>query len=201
MFRPFKYGVVGIIALFGVSSSAFAVEDVSAGDHNLSADFTQTDEVCIFCHTPHNSDTTTGVLWNRTTDSTGFTMYGSATIDMTIAGAPQGVSLACLSCHDGSIGFNEILNGPTLTPAKFMTGAENLGKDLSGDHPISVTYNTALDPGFHAIADVEAAGLKLYGSGSDQVECGSCHNPHETTTKFLRMPNTASALCLTCHIK
>ena len=37
------------------------------------------------------------------------------------------------------------------------------------------------------------------------VECASCHDPHveETATRktFLRIANTGSALCLTCHNK
>ena len=40
------------------------------------------------------------------------------------------------------------------------------------------------------------------------VECGSCHDPHNNTTfvagesvNFLRMPNTGSQICTTCHVK
>ena len=34
------------------------------------------------------------------------------------------------------------------------------------------------------------------------VECGSCHDPHNSTNPtFLRMANTGSQLCLTCHNK
>ncbi len=39
------------------------------------------------------------------------------------------------------------------------------------------------------------------------VECGSCHDPHNDTTagpssvSFLRINNTASQICTTCHVK
>lgn len=41
------------------------------------------------------------------------------------------------------------------------------------------------------------------GSGQNQpfVECGSCHDPHSNNDLFLRLPNTGSRLCLTCHTK
>jgi predicted CXXCH cytochrome family protein len=43
----------------------------------------------------------------------------------------------------------------------------------------------------------------MYGATNDQVECATCHNPHDQTTfgKFLRFDNAASALCTTCHNK
>jgi hypothetical protein len=39
------------------------------------------------------------------------------------------------------------------------------------------------------------------------VECGSCHDPHNdtsagpTSVQFLRINNTASQICTTCHVK
>lgn len=50
--------------------------------------------------------------------------------------------------------------------------------------------------------------LPLYrrseGGGAQEVpfiECSSCHDPHSNNSKFLRIPNEGSRLCLTCHIK
>lgn len=83
-----------------------------------------------------------------------------------------------------------------------MTGGALFGTDLSNDHPIAVTYNTALDPAFNAILNGKVGVLPLYGAGKNQVECGTCHNVHNNTIDpFLRATNTGSALCLTCHIK
>ena len=33
------------------------------------------------------------------------------------------------------------------------------------------------------------------------IECSSCHDPHSSNSKFLRVSNESSRLCLTCHIK
>lgn len=33
------------------------------------------------------------------------------------------------------------------------------------------------------------------------IECSSCHDPHSANTTFLRVENSASRLCLTCHDK
>lgn len=33
------------------------------------------------------------------------------------------------------------------------------------------------------------------------VECASCHDPHTTNTTFLRVENTGSKVCLSCHVK
>lgn len=33
------------------------------------------------------------------------------------------------------------------------------------------------------------------------VECASCHDPHTSNATFLRIQNTASAVCLACHVK
>ena len=221
---------IGVLGSIGVVQAA---ENVGLTKHNLSTTGTfqvhltaGTDEVCVFCHSPHTEVTTASAvqppLWNRTTTLTGFTMYSSATIEMLIAAQPQGVSLACLSCHDGSIAFDQLINGPgsgnfasdpgarqtgwtwlnSLDDMSKVGGIAFIGKDLRADHPISVTYDTTQDPQFQPAAAVVTGGLKLFGPAADQVECASCHNPHEADlATFYRIDNAQSALCTTCHIK
>lgn len=73
-------------------------------------------EICVYCHTPHSANAAIAApLWNRSAPSTAYTLYSSATMD-TVVGQPSGVSLACLSCHDGSIGVDQILNAPGSGP-------------------------------------------------------------------------------------
>ncbi|MBI5182346.1 MAG: hypothetical protein HZA06_05505 [Nitrospirae bacterium] len=73
--------------------------------------FNKYGEVCVYCHTPHGA-TTDAPLWNRTLPATGgYTPYSSSTIDTNI-GQPDGVSLACLSCHDGTIAVDAVRNAP-----------------------------------------------------------------------------------------
>lgn len=77
------------------------------------------DEICVFCHTPHGASTdtdTTSFLWNRTNPqgSHNYTMYSSSTFTTPISSKPTGVSMMCMSCHDGvtSIAVNTLLNAP-----------------------------------------------------------------------------------------
>ncbi len=212
-------GIVGALVVFSTMNAGATVvgskHDLTQATGSGNTYYTNgTDEVCVFCHTPHGADNQ-APLWNRSMPTGPFTMYNSATIDMTIAAAPQGVSLACLSCHDGSIAFDALINGPgsgnytaggasqgyTWTGGSVMgAGVAKVGPDLSTEHPVSVTYDTLQDSAFNAAA----GGLPLYGASSDQVECGSCHNPHENNPAwgpFLRASNAGSALCTTCHIK
>lgn len=211
--------IVGMGILLALPSSVSAqTDDVTNTKHNLSITSGGSDptggnlvdygQICVYCHTPHN--VSEYPLWNRGAPGGPFTMYSSSTIQMTIAAAPQSVSAACLGCHDGTIGLDVITTAPhsfTGTPPSTVPGTNtmpagptNFGTDLSNDHPISVTYNTGADAAFHSIGDATTAGARFYGSGT--VECGSCHNPHNSTWEpFLRTTNDASALCLACHIK
>lgn len=69
-------------------------------------------EVCVYCHTPHGAQTGSAPLWNRTLPTSGnYTPYSSSTIDTNV-GQPDGISLACLSCHDGTIAVDSIINKP-----------------------------------------------------------------------------------------
>jgi len=190
-----------------------------AGAADISAGVADYGEICVYCHTPHGGQTG-APLWNRSFGATPYQMYtvaNSATLDMVVAATPGSVSLACLSCHDGTIGIDVITNPPNSSAATslgltmgglFPTGLnslKNLSTDLRNDHPIGVTFATSgvnSDASFNALATIKLAGLKFYGTGVDQVECATCHNPHSSTNvPFLRIANAGSALCLTCHIK
>lgn len=69
-------------------------------------------EACVYCHTPHNASSF-APLWNRTlpTDR-GYQMYSSPNFDSVLPKAPDGISLACLSCHDGSVAVDSVLKPP-----------------------------------------------------------------------------------------
>lgn len=182
-------------------------------------------EVCVFCHTPHEANTSNGPLWNRRVSNTGvFQVYTSPTMDGSCAATPSPVSLACLSCHDGvgggavnSADTHALVNGSNndggtstqncyachsggvILPGEWF----QVGPDLSDDHPISIDYSAVqlLDPDFNTPPDSQNgwSDIKLFGG---RVECPSCHNPHDNTNvPFLRKSITASSLCYTCHKK
>jgi len=120
----------------GAGYTSVKAEDVRNTMHNLSTSnpisgvnigsgSAGTTEVCVFCHTPHGADVSNQAapLWNRAIPaSAGYTPYNSANFDG-IAGQPVGVSLACLSCHDGASSLDAQINGPGS--GGFFNGARN----------------------------------------------------------------------------
>lgn len=189
------------LLLAGFTTSALAA--VSGSSHDLSVarvPGTTTNQTCVFCHAPHNTNTgfTGAPLWNRATPGSTYTAYTSTTINQTPS-APGVNSRTCLSCHDGSADVSTVYNGGTaldyLAGSQPVTGIYNVGTDLRNDHPVGITYPGAVANEFNALP----ATLPLYTS---LIECGTCHDPHVTTNgRFLRLSNSASALCTACHIK
>lgn len=175
---------------------------IAGSKHDLST-VGSSPNVCVYCHISHSAVPDGPPLWNRASNSPGaYTMYASDTMDMAISPGPQEASLVCLSCHDGTIAIDDF--GGATGGRNFITGSAKVGRDLTDDHPISVTYEPSRDMGnFVSLASVKQAGLRFYGPNQDQLECGTCHDPHETSKSpyFLRMANDGSAMCLTCHDK
>ena len=72
-------------------------------------------EVCVYCHTPHGANSDVRLpLWNRTIKATTYTTYsqlGTSTLTQTVV-QPGANSLSCLSCHDGQVGVDSIINMP-----------------------------------------------------------------------------------------
>lgn len=86
-----------------------------AGNPNIRVDPRANGEVCVFCHTPHAAKTDgprAAPLWNRALSTAAYVMYDSPWLDSKPASAPQGVSMACLSCHDGTVAVDALINAP-----------------------------------------------------------------------------------------
>lgn len=220
-----------------------------------------TDEICVFCHTPHASNTAVNApLWNKALPGTTYTLYSSGTMQGTASLSNNNMSLACLSCHDGTQAMDNMINKPTTggnpgsagwnatgsrlsgtwyagtddaeATGNTSSGALNakiymeLGSDLSNDHPVGIPYcgggqtglgnSSCADGDFNAVTQgansssftvgtdaVVKNRMRLYNTGGGlSVECGSCHDPHQSQQKtFLRISNSGSAVCLTCHAK
>ncbi|MBW2694016.1 MAG: cytochrome C [Deltaproteobacteria bacterium] len=197
--------LVVVAALIGLPTAAFAV--ITGSVHDLKGE-TYTDEICNVCHTPHNatSTVTAAPLWDHAESAETFTVYSSATLDAAPVGQPSGVSKLCLSCHDGSVAIDSF--GGTVG-TDIMTGTALVGSDLSNDHPISFTYDTALATADGELHDPATATTELTGTIADDLlfggnmECSSCHDVHNAVgnTALLQIDNDNSDLCLTCHNK
>ncbi len=146
-------------------------------------------------------------------------------IGLATAGAAT-TSHLCLSCHDGTVAVNTIYVNPedgTQTVPNFtggnggkVIGVTMLGTDMSSTHPVNFDYTKAqsgtgnpyIKPVNTSTSAVGTApnALPLYpgGSGTNtftySVQCSSCHTSHDNTnTKFLRISNAQSAMCVVCH--
>jgi hypothetical protein len=257
MRRAFLFAGAALLFVSGTSHAQLTAtiaggpHDLSAGSAVRNANATINGQTCVFCHVPHGGSTNQP-LWNRS-NPTGATYqpYTSSTSKTVATGASiaAGISGACLSCHDGTIGMDVVTNvngvafgaAPTGGTVAFIrqatakatyangtgTGTSNvmsgglpfIGSDLRNDHPVAVTYQTALtaDPSHYTAITTSgariyingAAGqLPLYGAaaGTATVECASCHDAHNnslngTNGGFLRVANTGSQMCKTCHNK
>jgi len=217
--------------------------DIDTTGHNLLIDPTQpipkeSREVCAFCHFPQGApNAAQAPSWSRNGNGNGngngakasFTTYPTLGISSPMAestNAVGSVSLACLSCHDG-------------------THAQNVGVGMRGDysHPIGVPYGHGAfvrDQGLATteimflarnIEDIDfkrpevdfinrvpvwwvetgeygrqKSDIQLYsridefsGLETPFIECSTCHDPHSRANMFLRIQNDQSRLCMTCH--
>ncbi len=198
------YWALGLIATL-VAPDAWAAQDVANTRHNLSTvtpvgvtrTFASTtiEEICVFCHTPHNS-LPAAPLWNHLpTAAVSYTRYSSTTMTAS-PGQPTGKSRLCLACHDGTVALGALNNPPAGNDmaATLLTGRTHLGTDLSDDHPISFDYDAAV-PG--ELVDPVTIDLPLEGT---QLQCTTCHDPHERDlVPFLQKTTADGLLCTTCH--
>ncbi|MFZ5503753.1 MAG: cytochrome c3 family protein [Pseudomonadota bacterium] len=190
------------LVLMLVSSAAMAA--IGLTKHNLGSGtnntrgargnvFDGTSEICVFCHTPHGSNTAAAApLWNRNlTATSAYTTYstlGTSTLDGAEVEVGS-VSIACLSCHDGTQAFNSVINSPgsgiklgqlgpmtgawsefsnftsasTVEPDKFFW----IGTDLTNDHPIGIQYGggPGTQPNGYRDADFVTAATTVTGNG------------------------------------
>jgi predicted CXXCH cytochrome family protein len=215
------------VVFVSISVAGVTLAGVKDTKHNFTSPATSpnayfygTRQVCVFCHTAHNSDQNSGALWNHETNpAQNYTMYGSNTLDMPQSSQPHKGSLVCLSCHDGTIAVNSLNNlpgpegagnfgtpgGSGLDGSGRILSSSNayVGTDLSDDHPVGITYDASFDPtGFAAKTGDPASYPDRLLSEGMYVECVSCHNPHDDTySNFLVESNANSNLCTRCHTK
>jgi cytochrome c553 len=212
-----------MLVMSGMAWGARGFADVSAGPHNLSSTGpspgsynTNEDSICVFCHTPHGG-TLDAPLWNRNAPPGGATWshYNSASMSVELktystSRAPNAESLICLSCHDGSISVNHVLNLPNdRAGAKIQSGGGsynttiidffgNPGSRIGGevgdnsggtgfltdDHPISFSY-----------FDVETS--TEYQSGAKAGKLQATQDAIDNGVQFFT--SNANLECSSCH--
>ncbi len=200
-------GLVCLFVLFVCTQGAWG--SISGSSHDFSGNGWSGGKICEPCHTPHNADTSFqgGPLWNHELSTATYTLYSSSTMDATVD-QPGPISKACLSCHDGTVAVDSFGGA---TGSNMITGAANIGTDLSHDHPIGMlwlhqTVGSGGGGGVDCTPCHFGAPRKVVFFGNTygvdiKMECASCHDVHNGTD----LPNmtvesmTNSLLCFQCH--
>jgi cytochrome c2 len=168
---------------------------------------------CQVCHIPHKApEGTKGPLWNHANSlNASYVTYDqghSATFNALNLTVTLGSSVACLSCHDGSVAVNQSYgatlpnaNGTTTgatayynptfsietataTAGNFVSASgagPYLGRnDLTHMHPIGVSYVDALakDPTLQPLPVAGTVFAQMLKGPNKTVECASCHDIH-----------------------
>jgi hypothetical protein len=211
--------VLGLTAAAALALPSLTRAAISIGVENSPHDFSTNSTyttwntrhgVCSPCHAAHNTDPAqVAPLWTHATTTGPFVMYSSPTLNAAMPGTPQGVALACLSCHDGTLGINASISGVSGTNGpQYIAASAKIGPDLHVVHPLSFVYDAGLatadggleNPTTYKIGDTKTLltvntapvpsswdGTSLTGKTIDaalldtdhRVQCTSCHDPHK----------------------
>ena len=200
----------------------FAAGGITGSPHDFqSRTWNTTKSTCGICHTMHGSTDNSVPLWGHQTTTATFTPYTSPTMDAQAASTLSGASRACLSCHDGTVAINNYGGMIQGGQVEMIDPAYLIGTDLSNDHPVGITYDTALatkdgflqNPETTLVTGPDFTGTKTISQEmlrGGKLECVTCHDIHKergaskNSGIMLIMSGSSyagSKLCLTCHIK
>ena len=182
--------------------------------HNLSISSTGTvkaqteEEICVFCHIPHYTNTVGKPLWNRSMPASAYTMYDSDYLrrigypeveaDLGTANdTPGALSRQCLSCHDGTVAVGAVykLRRDYLGTTIAMDGVDasgyipaasstSFGTDLTNHHPVGIKYDPTVTMNFDLgsktieLKATPDAAVRLYDYG-DGSKYVECSSCHD----------------------
>ena len=208
--------VAGSVAALLPLAMAFAA--ITNSKHDLSSGSTAavkstgTDQICVFCHTPHKAQSTQ-VLWNHSASLNSAFSWGGVTQTSGGTTLPTTLStrsLRCLSCHDGSVALGDVTNfgGAATNLPVSGTGVDSNGKltdayyvvggagNMGGNHPVGIPY-----PGqsgtYNGINTTVTSG-----GGTGYVAAAAITGSGTTTVKLFADATTPSVVgveCGSCH--
>lgn len=122
-------------------------------------------EVCVYCHTPHGANSTLpqAPLWNRTNPGNTYTLYNITLTSGQTPTQPGVNSLTCLSCHDGTVAIDSIINMPGS--GKYSAAQETSVNDAFLDS--AWNNSSGGDTDIHRT---------MVGNSGDNTSCLYCHS-------------------------
>jgi Zn-finger protein len=237
--KRFAALAIGIGVLAAGLVQAAKISDVRGTKHNLSASTTYVrngatlnvparnikasseTEVCIFCHTPHGTQTgNVTALWNRNLSSTTYTAnntFTSSSMDASaaeLAAGPGGSSKLCLSCHDGTMGIDKVnvnmtggsntttiamvdgSNASLASPALMPTGS---GEDTGFTRRLGTNLSNDHPISFTYSSALVAADGELNSPAADNTVGGIVMNRSAGSAKPVLPLENGKMQCSTCH--
>ena len=218
-----KASIVGSGHDFTSTGGYSAVTNLGVATFTWGGETNKYQNPCQVCHIPHKAQDPTlskAPLWNHALSGNTYVTYdraGSATFNALGLSVSLGSSVACLSCHDGSVAINETAGytgagktngnaGAAVFAPSFAVEAIG-GTDLTKMHPIGVSYTAAAvaDPDLQPVSGTLLP--RMLQGATKTVECASCHDIHRTigasatVSHELIVDLNGGQLCLTCHNK
>ncbi|VAW92726.1 Cytochrome c family protein [hydrothermal vent metagenome] len=163
-----------------MSYSPFAIQMTVSARNDYGA-------VCVYCHTPHGANAQIDApLWNRTVaNSSVYQVYDAPTTLMRTVSAPGPTSLTCLSCHDGTIAIDSVLNMPGS--GWEPSGAAGTNTAVGSSNQAFLDGWTAVYPSLGPEAGRHATLGPDLGGGEDarpDNTCAFCHNNDYSVGNF-----------------
>ena len=153
------------------------------------------DPRCVFCHPPRSHSLTLGAWIENQPENILVYPYDRPSGE-TPPGRPDGASLTCLGCHDGTIALGDIAS--RTKSAK--TGRGDTRTDFSDGHPVSLHYESRKIDGGPRLANRNMLSEQVRLDEQGKIQCTTCHDPHDDTFgNFVVLEDSDKSLCVTCH--
>ncbi|MCC6908547.1 MAG: hypothetical protein IT430_11435 [Phycisphaerales bacterium] len=207
-----------VALLLSLALAPAAPAQIIGSAHDFTSAGWAQSQSCLPCHTSHNAAAieingySAGRLWNHALPAQN-QVYTTYEGDLTRDEALDSYSLLCMGCHDGTVALDAFGDG---VGTQFISGDALVGTDLTAQHPVGASAvwpnpepsylnprSTWENQSFGGDRMGRLRLMVVQGAEQSVVSCATCHEPHNRggNDYLLRIDNTNSQMCLTCHSK